>query len=90
MPYHVELCYGYFEEECGIYHAFELVDPEEDFSDDMEESLAERLEVEADSPNFNWESMRLNLPETVVDRIKADGVREYLAASKCEHQGAQQ
>lgn len=90
MPYHVELCYGYSEGECSIYHAFELVDPEEDFSDDVEESLAERLEVEADSPNFSWDSMRLNLPETVVERIKADGVREYLATAKNRYQGAQQ
>lgn len=87
MPYNVELCYGYFEGECGTYHAFTLVAPEEDLPDDVEESLAASLEVDADSPNFNWDSMHLNLPDAVVERIKADGVREYLDAQKSEHQG---
>lgn len=87
MPYNVELCYGYFEGECGIYHAFTLVTPEEDLPDDVEESLAASLEVEADSPNFNWDSMHLNLPDAVVERIKVDGVREYLDAQKSEHRG---
>ena len=48
MPYNVELCYGYFEGECGIYHAFRLVAPEKDFPDDVEKSLTESLETEAD------------------------------------------
>lgn len=54
MPYNVELCYGYFEGECGIYHAFRLVAPEKDFPDDVEKSLAESLETKADNPNFKW------------------------------------
>ena len=55
MPYNVELCYGYFEGECGIYHAFRLVAPEKDFPDDVEKSLAESLETKADNPNFKWD-----------------------------------
>ena len=78
MPYNVELCYGYFEGECGIYHAFRLVAPEKDFPDDVEKSLAESLETKADNPNFKWDCMHLNLPDAIVERIKADGVREYL------------
>lgn len=74
MPYNVELCYGYFEGECGIYHAFRLVAPEKDFPDDVEKSLAESLETKADNPNFIWDCMHLNLPDAVVERIKADGV----------------
>ena len=77
MPYNVELCYGYFEGECGIYHAFRLVAPEKDFPDDVEKSLAESLETKADNPNFKWDCMHLNLPDAIVERIKADGVREY-------------
>lgn len=84
MPYNVELCYGYFEGECGIYHAFRLVAPEKDFPDDVEKSLAESLETKADNPNFIWDCMHLNLPDAVVERIKADGVREYLTAQKGE------
>ena len=61
MPYNVELCYGYFEGECGIYHAFRLVAPEKDFPDDVEKSLAESLETKADNPNFIWDCMHLNL-----------------------------
>ena len=84
MPYNVELCYGYFEGECGIYHAFRLVAPEKDFPDDVEKSLAESLETKADNPNFKWDCMHLNLPDAIVERIKADGVREYLTAQKGE------
>ena len=75
MPYNVELCYGYFEGECGIYHAFRLVAPEKDFPDDVEKSLTESLETKADNPNFKWDCMHLNLPDAIVERIKADGVR---------------
>ena len=89
MPYNVELCYGYFEGECGIYHAFRLVAPEKDFPDDVEKSLAESLETKADNPNFKWDCMHLNLPDAIVERIKADGVREYLTAQKGEHQDIQ-
>lgn len=81
MPYNVELCYGYFEGECGIYHAFRLVAPEKDFPDDVEKSLAESLETKADNPNFKWDCMHLNLPDAIVERIKADGVREYSISS---------
>ena len=89
MPYNVELCYGYFEGECGIYHAFRLVAPEKDFPDDVEKSLTESLETKADNPNFKWDCMHLNLPDAIVERIKADGVREYLTAQKGEHQDIQ-
>ena len=71
MPYNVELCYGYFEGECGIYHAFRLVAPEKDFPDDVEKSLTESLETKADNPNFKWDCMHLNLPDAIVERIKA-------------------
>lgn len=89
MPYNVELCYGYFEGECGIYHAFRLVAPEKDFPDDVEKSLTESLETKADNPNFKWDCMHLNLPDAIVERIKADGVREYITAQKGEHQDIQ-
>lgn len=88
MPYNVELCYGYFEGECGIYHAFRLVAPEKDFPDDVEKSLAESLETKADNPNFIWDCMHLNLPDAVVERIKADGVREYLYKKTCGTQNS--
>lgn len=77
--YNIELYYGYEEGECGIYHAFEATDPSvcADTAA-MGEHLAEMLECEVESNDFNFDSMLIRLPDTVVERIKKDGVKEYL------------
>ena len=78
--YQIELFYGYEEGECGIYHAFEAVDPAAANDEDMQEKLANTLGIETDGPNFNWDIMYIRLPDTVVAKIKADAVKEYLAS----------
>lgn len=77
--YQAELFYGYQECESGIYHSFELADPEVR-TDVFKASkrLAELLDTKPGSPDFNFDTMYVDLPESVVKRIKADAVREYL------------
>lgn len=78
--YQVELYYGFENGENGVYHAIEAVDPDACVDDDtMKASLLEALELEPDCPYFNYDSMYVALPDSVVERIKADAVREYLA-----------
>lgn len=69
--YEVELCYAWHETEEGAYHAFELVDAEArvDF-DAVAGKLAGLLDTTTDDERFNWNSMRIRLPESVVDRIR--------------------
>lgn len=77
--YQAELFYGYQEGECGIYHSFELTDPEaaEDTTE-LAEKLAGLLDTKLGSDDFNFDSMYVDLPATLVERIKADAIREYL------------
>lgn len=85
--YEVELYYGYEESTYGIYHAFEAVGKDDDVdSDEMAKDLAMMLdcvEVNDDdeeeiSDRFNCNSMFIALPQSVVDQIKADAIKEYL------------
>lgn len=78
MNYQIKLYYGIEDSESGIYHAFEARDPEADCCDNVEEVLANMLDKDADDPDFSWNSMYINLPDSLISRIKADGVREYL------------
>ena len=45
--------------------------------DEIEERLADSLDVSSDSVYFNYDSMYIDLPESVVKKIKDDAVREY-------------
>lgn len=74
----IELLYGYEDGECGIYHAFLAEDPDSSIDTDAPAKLAEMLDTTSDSQNFNWDSMYINLPDSVVEKIKAAGVREYI------------
>lgn len=74
----IELFYGYEDGESGIYHSFIAEDPSIQ-NCTAPEALAEMLGIDKDSQDFNWNSMCIELPSTVVDRIKADGVAEFLA-----------
>lgn len=84
MKQEVELCYAWQETEEGIYHAFEVMDTEEkvDF-DAVAEKLAELLDTTTDDQRFDWNSMRVSLPESVVKRIasipKPDSIEKALA-----------
>ena len=75
--YQINLFYGYEENECGIYHAFQDEDPDTFHGDGMADVLADMLDISADDDNFNWNSMYISLPRSLIDKIKADGVREY-------------
>lgn len=77
MENQILLYYGYEEGECGIYHAFEAVDPAGSHDEALPEKLAEMLDVEPDSPNFNWDCMYINLPSSVVERIRQEAIRDY-------------
>lgn len=74
--YQINLYYGYEENECGIFHSFQAESPDAKVdTDEMRKALAEQLDVEADDDRFNWGSMYINLPESVVAKIQADTIR---------------
>lgn len=78
--YEVKLYFGYEEHESGIFHSFHALDPEarEDESV-IAENLAEQLDREANDDSFHYGSMYVALPAALIDKIKADAVKEYLA-----------
>lgn len=80
--YQAELFYGYQESESGIYHSFELAD-QCTHTDVFEVSgrLAELLDTKPGNPDFTFGTMYVDLPEPLIERIKAEAVMEYLA--KC-------
>ena len=81
--YQIELFYGFEEAECGIFHAFEAVDPDVGHDDAViAEELAEQLDTEPDCYRFSCDSMYIDLPESLISRIKADAVREYIEGVK--------
>lgn len=91
--YKVELYYGYEETDCGIYHAFEAVGIGDGVdSDEMCNDLAMSLDCleindyneEVLSERFNCDSMLIALPQSVVDQIKSDAIKEYLESQKKE------
>ena len=76
--YKVNLFYGYEEGECGIYHAFKAVDPDGDHDDDqIGAELAEQLDCKPEDDRFDYNSMYINLPESLIKRIQQDAVREH-------------
>ena len=80
--YQVKLFYGWEEGECGIYHAFKAVDPNADHNDDqIGAELAEQLDREPKDDNFDFNSMYVNLPESLIKRIRADAVQDYCRAT---------
>lgn len=79
----VELFYGYEDGECGIFHSFIAEDPEPSAQNrEVPEALAEMLGIESDSQDFNWDSMYIELPSTVVEKIKAEAIAEFLEHHK--------
>lgn len=84
--YQINLYYGYEENECGIFHSFHAADPDDPYdekvSDAIGQKLAEQLDREPDDDCFNYDSMYIDLPDSVVAKIKAEAIKEYLAGSK--------
>ena len=81
--YQIKLFYGFEETECGIFHAFEAIDPEVGHDDAViAEKLAEDLDNEPDSDNYACRSMYVNLPVTLIERIKQDALKEYIEGVK--------
>lgn len=81
--YQIKLYYGYEEHESGIFHAFQATNPDEEVdSNAIGRDLAEQLDREPDDDCFNWDSMYVDLPDSVVVKIKADAVKEYLAGKQ--------
>lgn len=79
--YRIELYYGYQECESGIYHAFDAVDPQERHNDDkMAVKLSDTLDTTPDDDNFHYNSMHILLPASVVARIRADAVNDFLTS----------
>lgn len=82
------LYYGFEEGECGVYHSFEAVDPDARTDDDeVANRLAELLDCQVGDDSFDYTSMFIQLPTTLVERIKAEAVQEHLKASKETEKG---
>lgn len=80
-PYAIRLYYGYEETTSdGVFHSFVAGDTEGKIGN-MGKVLRDMLEPSEDS-RFDWDFMHIALPDSVVNRIKKDAVREYLAAAK--------
>ena len=81
--YQVELHYGYQETDCGIFHSFVAADPEEIVDViSIGGKLAESLDTTINDSNFNFDCMNIALPDSVVERIKNDAIREFLERSE--------
>lgn len=76
--YQVQLYYGFQETEDGIYHAFEATDLEAASDDNVPERLAELLDTTVNDDRFDYNFMPVRLPDSLVERIKADAIKEYL------------
>ena len=46
--------------------------------EEIAKELADMLDTEPTADDFNFTDMYVSLPQSLVDRIKADGVKEYL------------
>ena len=83
--YQIELFYGYEDGECGIWHSFEAHDPDAHIADDeVKERLAYSLDVSSDSDYFNYDSMYIDLPESLVKKIKDDAIKEHMEGFNSE------
>lgn len=83
--YAIELYYGYEEGECGIYHSFRALEPGHAVNEDLiAKDLAEQLDCVPEDDRFNHNSMYIDLPVSLVEKIQQDAVRAYLAGKYVE------
>lgn len=81
--YQVKLYYGFEELEYDIFHAFEAIDPEVGHDDAViAKALAEQLDTDPDSDNYSCYSMYINLPNTLIEKIKSAAIKEYIEGTK--------
>lgn len=72
---------------CGILeddydsprYAFEAADPETEPDDAVFGRLAESLDTTVSDTGFDWNSQLVQLPDSLVQRIRDDAIREYQA-----------
>lgn len=77
--YQIELYYGYQEGDEGIYHAFSTVDPAESpDSSNIADELACLLDTTPEDERFNWDSMLIKIPESILDRIRQEAIEHTL------------
>lgn len=79
MAYRIELYYGFKICTDGPEHVFEAVDPvESDTDNTVPDRLADRLNSYVGSNAFTWDSICIDIPESIVRRIQNDAVQAYL------------
>ncbi len=77
--YHINLFYGYQNHEEGIFHAFHAENPtEHGHEDEIAVKLAQLLDTQYGSEDFDYDSMYIEIPASVVEQIKADAVNEFV------------
>lgn len=80
--YSIELYYGYEVTSYGTNHAFIVADPEDDVtqSKDVGNELMEELDIDPDEPSedFNYDVTTLALPKSLIKRIQAEAVEDYI------------
>ena len=77
IKYQIDLYYAYKDSNSEIIHAFEAVDPALSNEDDVSKKLAEVLSADVDSQDFNWNKAFVDIPDSVVSRIRSEAIREY-------------
>lgn len=77
--YLMDLYIGRLENKYGVDIAFDAFDDGEKPDYDVGESLADELGHEPDNGGeyFNYYLVEINLPQTLIQRIKADAIRDY-------------
>ena len=78
--YQMYLYYGTFEDGyAGPSYSFEAADQEVATDDTISARLAENLDTTVNDIHFDWNFQSVRLPDTLVQRIKADAIKEYQA-----------
>lgn len=80
--YQVVVSFGYQESDGFVYHSVDLTDSKKRLdADSTGTRLAEMLGTTTDDEQFNWNAMMATIPDSVVERIKRDGVEERMRQS---------
>lgn len=74
MKYVIELNYGYIETTYGIYHTFRITDPEDKTKKNLCSEFMQDLDYDPETSDefFNYDSMILELPDSIVEKIIED------------------
>ena len=73
--YQVALYYGWQETEDGTYHAFSAEDPDKlPNKQNIANELAALLDTTPEDQRFNWNSMNIRIPDSVVAKIRAESM----------------